>query len=952
MGRLHPGRLAPLVAALLLAPALSVFQPATSSPVNDPAGWWDRDWHYRLAFTVGPEDFELINYPVELELDFSRLMLEAGGPGGPFSPDALRIIQYNGSGPEGRPVEQADGTLFVPLLFDPGPSYDLLVRAEGTVTFAMNGTIPPGELRHYQLYFDTGRNFTAQSFDTSHLESLYWMSRGQQFHGFNPGVESFYGDLEALHVIGLHDVTAVSVYDITGGRHALIGSGKADLGGLLTIKIPDGTFFSVESDKPVVASLDDCRNMSAAGAYPSRDGGLAGMDFWFRPLNIQGQQFYIEPLENCTVTATSGGNKLFSEDFESHAGTWLQLPAGDIIHVVSTGRMMMLQTAINSFTAMPSLNGTPVGNQFAPVFRFWDWESPTCSSFDVSAYEDCVVKAYLYGGAPLQLNRTMSSGDHWYHSWDTSALNGSNMALRIESTGNISVVAGGNELSAGIEGMGDDITFAGGIRARKFNMYALHNPPPPAQDPQYPAESPSGIVFSFFDGNRVVVDGVPTTLGAGRYLDLAEGHHQITSDRPVSVMTLGRGMDGTDRHRWNDWGTYLAGRLLPPPVNASRPEYFAERFAVELVPGPNENEAAPGVLLHHTDPGAPSAFHLTIRNAGNMDDSYLLDVGGATFGWSVATDAPGATGIRKPADLLNFTVTLTPPAGASANDWAELVVRARSTASGASDNLTLRCVVNATYFVRLRCNETVKYVDPGSSAVFDLLLRNEGNAPDNISISAANEGGEAWPFTLSLEAVALGPGRETSLNLSVRCPPQTRALREMAVRVSAQSLSNRSMTGSVATLTICNLVLGIEIRADPLQRAVKPRKEAAFNITINLTGNAPDHLSLRVSGFPAGWEAHLTLSRLTLDMNGTRTVQLLVIPSKNAGPGRTSVRVGAAGSSGTQANVTVLVEVLETAPGDRITLEENCLTLVALSIALAAAGVAALEWRRRRRLSA
>jgi len=951
MGRHHMARLAPLVAAMLLAPALLISLPSAASTEADPAGWWDRDWHFRVAFSVGPEDFELLNYPVELELDFTRLMAESGGPGGAFSPDSIRIIRYDGTGPGAGPVVQPDGTLFVPMLFDPGPAFDPVNQAAGTVTFAMNGTIPAGETRHYQLYFDAGPGFAAPVYDTTHLESLYWMSRGQLFYGFNPGVERFYGDIEALHVVGLHNGTAVSVFDITGGMHALLGSGKVELGGLLTIRIPDGTYFSVESDKPVAASIDDCRNMSAAGPYPSRDGGVAGTDFWFRPLNIPGQKFYIEPLENGTVTAASAGVQVYSGTLESHFGTWLDLPAGEVLHFASTGRMMILQTAINSFSAVPCLDGTPVGREFSPVFKFWDWESPTCSSFSVSAYEDCVVKAHLPGDAPVQVDRTLAAGDHWHHSWDTSALNGTNMALRIESSGNISVIAGGNEMSALIEGMGDDISFAGGQRARKFNVYALHNPPPPPQDPQYPAGAPPGIVFSFHDGNRVVVDGAPTTLDAHRYLVLAEGHHLISSDRPVSVMTLGRGMDGTDRHRWNDWGTYLAGRLLPPPVDLSRAEYFAERISVELSGGPGENEASSGLLLHQTDPGLESRFRVALRNAGNLDDSYVLEIGGASTGWSVASDAPGATGIRKPGDLLNFNVTLTPPTGALADDWTELVVRARSPASGASDNLTLRCVVNATYFPRLLCNETVRHVDPGDPAVFDLALRNEGNDLDNISISATSTGEESWPFTLSLESVPLGPGRETPLNLTVSCPPRTLALREMAVRVTARSVSNRSMASSVATLTICNLVRGIELRAEPLQREVRPAREAVFNLTVNSTGNAPEALSLRLLGAPAGWVAQLSSSRLPLGPNETRKLVLQVTPPRNAPAGRNTLRIEADGADGLRANATVVVTVLSMPRGDRTTLDGTCLTLAALLVVLSASVVAALEWRRRRRLS-
>jgi hypothetical protein len=944
-------RLAPLVAALLLTPALLVFQPSAASTEADPAGWWDRNWHYRVAFSVGPGDFELLNYPVELELDFTRLMAGSGGPGGAFSPDSIRIIRYDGTGPGATPVLQPDGTLFVPMLFDPGPSFDPVAQAAGTVTFAMNGTIPPGELRHYQLYFDMGRGHAPPAYDTTHLESLYWMSRGQVFYGFNPGVEGFYGDIEALHVVGLHNGTAVSVYDITGGKHALLGSGSLELGGLFTQKIPDGTYFSVESDKPVAASIDDCRNMSAAGPYPSRDGGVAGTDFWFRPQNIPGQRFYIEPLENCTLTIESAGVRVFSGALETGFGTWMDLPAGDILHFASTGRIMILQTAINSFSAIPGLDGAPVGKNYSPVFKFWDWESPTCSSFSISAYEDCLVTAHLCGDAPFSINRTMSSGDHWYHSWDTSALNGTNMAFRIESTGNISVIAGGNEMSAQIEGMGDDITFAGGQRARIFNLYALHNPPPAPQDPQYADGAPSGIVFSFFDGNRVVVDGEPATLGAGRYLTLAEGRHQVASDRPVSVMVLGRGMDGTDRHRWNDWGTYLAGRLRSPPTTVGKAEHFGERFGVELLPGPLENEAAPGVLLHNADPGAPSVFRAALRNAGNMDDAYTLEAGGAPAGWTFSTDAPGATGTRKPAEILNFSATLTPPAGALADEWAEIVIHARSPASGASANLTLRCVVNATHFVRLWCNGTVKYADPGASAVFDLSLRNEGNAPDNVTFSATNEGGEMWPFDLSKEEAALGAGREASLNLTVRCPPRTRALCETAVRVTARSLSNLSMTSTVATLTICNLVRGIGFSAEPLQRSVRPGREAVFNLTLSPLGNSVEQLAVRVLGAPVGWEAHVTATRFSLDMNETAAFRLLVVPANDAPPGKTRLSAVATGSSGARANVTVVVEVLETSPGDRITLGENCLVVAALMAVLAAAAVAALEWGRRRRLS-
>jgi uncharacterized membrane protein len=174
----------------------------------------------------------------------------------------------------------------------------------------------------------------------------------------------------------------------------------------------------------------------------------------------------------------------------------------------------------------------------------------------------------------------------------------------------------------------------------------------------------------------------------------------------------------------------------------------------------------------------------------------------------------------------------------------------------------------------------------------------------------------------------------------------------MAIRVTARSISNLSMTSTVATLTICNPVRGIVLSADPAQRSVRPGREASFNITLNSTGNLLQEPGLRLTRVPAGWDGRLSSARLSLDMNATGTVQLLVVVPRNAQPGRTTLSVIADDSTGAAGNVSVVVEVLDRPGGEILSLDEGCFTVAALVLALAAAGVAAVEWRIRKRRSA
>jgi hypothetical protein len=325
---------------LVVAQSLISMDTTRAWSQKDPAGWWNRDWHYRVPITVGPADFELINYPVEIELNFTELMADAGGPGGIFNPDSLRIIQYDKPNLLANPINQPDGTLFVPLKFDKGMEYNASSNADGIVTFLITGTIQTGKQLYFQLYFDTGINFTVPEYDTSLLESLYWMSRGQEFYGFNPGVESIYGDIEALHVVGLHNNTSVSVYDITSNKHSLIASGNVSLGGLMTAKIPDGAYFSVESNKPIVASMDDGLNGNASCYYPSRDGNMVGHEFYFLPYssgiewkNKTQSMITIHNIELSKIDIYSSGDLIFSVNAGMN-GDHILIPSSEVCHII------------------------------------------------------------------------------------------------------------------------------------------------------------------------------------------------------------------------------------------------------------------------------------------------------------------------------------------------------------------------------------------------------------------------------------------------------------------------------------------------------------------------------------------------------------------------------------------------------------------------------------------
>jgi len=128
----------------------------TDMPEASQAGWWNPQWHYRLPLVVRNGEESKENYPVEVELDFDRLLRQAGGEGS-LDPQSLRVVACS-------PDWQAIGEIpcqFIPPSSPKSPISNLpspFSSGAGSVVWIVEGRMAPQESRFYQVYFDTVEN--------------------------------------------------------------------------------------------------------------------------------------------------------------------------------------------------------------------------------------------------------------------------------------------------------------------------------------------------------------------------------------------------------------------------------------------------------------------------------------------------------------------------------------------------------------------------------------------------------------------------------------------------------------------------------------------------------------------------------------------------------------------------------------------------------------------------
>ncbi|MCK4335344.1 MAG: hypothetical protein KAW40_01325, partial [Candidatus Aenigmarchaeota archaeon] len=110
--------------------------------------WWDVNWHYRVGLEINNTGYERKNWPVEYEINFTKVLQDIN-VSGTFDENSTRVIEYNSTGSVLHEL---------PSQFDKGGDYDPTTNAVGTLVFEMNGTTQADEIRYFYIYFDMTEN--------------------------------------------------------------------------------------------------------------------------------------------------------------------------------------------------------------------------------------------------------------------------------------------------------------------------------------------------------------------------------------------------------------------------------------------------------------------------------------------------------------------------------------------------------------------------------------------------------------------------------------------------------------------------------------------------------------------------------------------------------------------------------------------------------------------------
>ena len=219
--------------------------------------------------------------------------------------------------------------------------------------------------------------------------------------------------------------------------------------------------------------------------------------------------------------------------------------------------------------------------------------------------------------------------------------------------------------------------------------------------------NPGGNFVGFGQGNNISADP--------RFVDEAGNDFHLDVDSPV----LGQaGTVGTPPNRDIDDDARPQGQRRD--MGADEATLYPEVLLVQDESG-------------NTDPGTFKVYTHTLTNNGTLSDTFNLTFSHSNA-WAVTLSPPGPFALDT-GQAVNFTVSISVPAGATPNETGVTVITATSQANGSTTaTVTDTTRVNLTPGAQFRPNFNF-FLDPGTNITLTHILTNTGNATDTFEIT-------------------------------------------------------------------------------------------------------------------------------------------------------------------------------------------------------------------------
>jgi len=264
--------------------------------------------------------------------------------------------------------------------------------------------------------------------------------------------------------------------------------------------------------------------------------------------------------------------------------------------------------------------------------------------------------------------------------------------------------------------------------------------------------------------------------------------------------------------------------------------------------------------------GETAEYRLVLGNRGNMHETVWMSAPGPD-GWETELDMPSVE--MDAGTTRNITLRVTPPAGALGGAVAKIAVGAETagpTVRQASAEV-FTTVIQAFCFT-LSCPAPFQAVDPGSLVSFPVLVTNNGNGDDQISLTLA--GGGKWGGRIEPAEVSLPWNSTVQAAVVARAPPNSPAGERLELEARGMSVREPTARANISLAAQVNRMGKFQLGIEPPTQWADPGGVAEFNVTVTNIGNAGDTILLATDK-----PARLSRDEVTLEPGASMSVRLV-----------------------------------------------------------------------------